>query len=724
MRHNINKFLYASFVACILIGGLLFTSCDKDEEDLTTVKLSVFGPSPALRGGELKFIGANLDKVTAVVLSPNIEISTFVSKTANELVITIPQNTAPGKVKLKTPQGDITTITPLTFSEPISIASVAPATVKAGDTFTINGDYLNLIAQVIFSDGVVVESANFISQTRAKIEVKVPVEAQTGKVMISNGAEIPVLVYTANPVQVTLPAVTTVAPNPVKPGTEVQITGTNFQLVKSLVFSEEITVDNFTVNDAKTQITAIVPTHAKEGSIQLVAFSGVKVSAATPLSLVGPAVTSISPKPVKNGETITITGTNLDLVVGATFGGDVTGVILSQSATQLEVTVPLTATDGKVILTTISGKTAETEAITLVKPTISSIAPLALMAGNDITITGTHLDLVRKVTFVGGLSVDVTPASATSFTVTVPPAAVGTAAIVMTTTNGTEVTSSAQLAIEAANKPVITGINASVKPGAKLTITGTKLHLVEAIYFQPNVKAVLYGVRTETSIEVYVPETAKKGAVTLKLVAYNGDEVVSPVFTISGVDPVTDESLVIFDFENRGGNNAANNAGDWGGIANGKSTAGDGISGDFFEITASNWNSGAYWWVADNWVEKPYPTISGINNYVIKMDIRLRQDIPVDEQLNISLRMSDNKNINIIPSFPVENNKYSTGGEWVTITIPTTGLQDPTVGSGDWGIVKNWNPNNVNFTGLCVDNIRYEKISNAPGAPKFKLIGF
>ena len=208
------------------------------------------------------------------------------------------------------------------------------------------------------------------------------------------------------------------------------------------------------------------------------------------------------------------------------------------------------------------------------------------------------------------------------------------------------------------------------------------------------------------------------------MVAYNGDEVVSPVFTISGVDPVTDESLVIFDFENRGGNNAANNAGDWGGIANGKSTAGDGVSGDFFEITASNWNSGAYWWVADNWVEKPYPTISGINNYVIKMDIRLRQDIPVDEQLNISLRMSDNKNINIIPSFPVENNKYSTGGEWVTITIPTTGLQDPTVGSGDWGIVKNWNPNNVNFTGLCVDNIRYEKISNASGAPKFKLIGF
>ena len=715
MRHNINKFLYASFVACILIGGLLFTSCDKDEEDLTTVKLSVFGPSPALRGGELKFIGANLDKVTAVVLSPNIEISTFVSKTANELVITIPQNTAPGKVKLKTPQGDITTITPLTFSEPISIASVAPATVKAGDTFTINGDYLNLIAQVIFSDGVVVESANFISQTRAKIEVKVPVEAQTGKVMISNGAEIPVLVYTANPVQVTLPAVTAVAPNPVKPGTEVQITGTNFQLVKSLVFSEEITVDNFTVNDAKTQITAVVPTHAKEGSIQLVAFSGVKVSAATPLSLVGPAVTSISPKPVKNGETITITGTNLDLVVGATFGGDVTGVILSQSATQLEVTVPLTATEGKVTLTTNSGKTAETEAITLVKPTISSIAPLALMAGNDITITGTHLDLVRKVTFVGGLSVDVTPASATSFTVTVPPAAVGTAAIVMTTTNGTEVTSSAQLAIEAANKPVITGINASVKPGAKLTITGTKLHLVEAIYFQPNVKAVLYGVRTETSIEVYVPETAKKGAVTLKLVAYNGDEVVSPVFNISGTDPVVDASYVFFNFDNRG-----SWWGDKGAPENNPDLSLDGSSYFRLNHDMNPWWTGFFWRNGRNDLKTDGVTV---NEWAVKLDVNVLADVTGDMKLRLKGTDGD--------FWAVIHGLQNKGG-WYTVTIPltsfiidggTTVIPNVANVDSDFGMAYTGPGEHVN---MCIDNVRFEKISNgsASVSHQFKLIGF
>jgi hypothetical protein len=166
-------------------------------------------------------------------------------------------------------------------------------------------------------------------------------------------------------------------------------------------------------------------------------------------------------------------------------------------------------------------------------------------------------------------------------------------------------------------------------------------------------------------------------------------------------------------------------AGGWGGIANGKSTAGDGVTGDFFEITSSNWNAGAYWWVADNWVEKPYPTISGISNYVIKMDIRLRNDIPVDDQVQIRLRISGNTEINFIPYLPIVNNKYSTGGEWVTIAIPTTGLSDPTVGSGDWGIVKGWNPNNVNFTGFCVDNIRYDLKSTASSvAPRKNLYGF
>lgn len=726
MENKIN--IRLTYLVLFLISAMtVFIACTKEEVSTTAV-LSVFGPSPALRGGELKFIGTNLDKVTAIDLPGTAEINTFVSKSSTEIVITVPQDATPGTVTLKSPTGDITTKTPLTFSEPISIDATSGYTttaVKAGDVFTINGDYLNLIAQVIFNNGAVVDSSNFVSQSRKKIEVKVPKTAKTGKVALSNGATIPVLVYTSGNATIADPTViTSISPIPVKPGGNLTITGTYMDLIKTVILPDGNKIDSaaITINAAKTAITVKVPLTAKEGVVKMLTYSGFEIASTDIMKLVGPAITSVSPMLVKNGETLTIKGTDLDLVKNITFG-TVDGKIIAQSSTSIDVTVPMTAVDGVVVLNTNSGLTATSAALTMAKPTFTSISPLSLTAGETVTIAGANLDLVRKVIFVGSLTVNVSPSvGAASLNVVVPTTGVGTGSVILETVNGTQITSTDQLAIIASTKPTITSITHAVASGGMMTINGKNLNFVESIYFEDNVKAVLYGVRSETSITVYIPKEAKQGKITFTMNSFVGEKIVSPIFAY-GTDPIVDPSLVIFNFEDRNGNNSANNAGGWGGIANGKSTAGDGVSGDFFEITASNWNSGAYWWVADNWVEKPYPTISGISNYVIKMDVRLRQDIPVDDQVQIKLRLSGDKQLDFIPSLPVVNNKYSTGGQWVTITIPTTGLQDPTVDSGDWGIVKGQNPNNVNFTGFCVDNIRYEKISGAAGAPKFQLIG-
>ena len=134
--------------------------CDKSETD-DTVILNSFGPSPALRGGELRFIGNNLKEVKAVVftgLTPGstVEVTDITIVNEHEIKVAIPQDAGPGTVTLKTSQGDITTLTPVTFSEPIGIKKITPTTVKAGETLTIEGDYLNLIMEVIFFDNVVV----------------------------------------------------------------------------------------------------------------------------------------------------------------------------------------------------------------------------------------------------------------------------------------------------------------------------------------------------------------------------------------------------------------------------------------------------------------------------------------------------------------------------------------------------------------------------------------
>src|SRR5665648_89308 len=120
---------------CVVSAGLFLTSCEEEVPD-TKVVLKSFGPMPIARGAELKFIGYNLDRVTAVVLPEGINITTFTKKTPALLTLTVPQEAMPGLVILKTPDGDITTKTGIGFSEPISIASFTPASIKPGAELT------------------------------------------------------------------------------------------------------------------------------------------------------------------------------------------------------------------------------------------------------------------------------------------------------------------------------------------------------------------------------------------------------------------------------------------------------------------------------------------------------------------------------------------------------------------------------------------------------------
>lgn len=702
MSMILNKIVqYAStrLLVCLLISGMVFSACKKDKEDMPdAVILEVFGPSPVLRGGEVKFIGKNLDKVTAVVLAEGLELTTIKVVSTGEISVLIPQDAEPGHLVLKYQGGEIRTKTPLTFSEPIAIEKIAPLAVKAGEVLVIEGEYLNLIKQVIFSSDVTVEETDFVSHSRKKIEVVVPKEAQTGKISISNGAEIPILIYSEAEIDVKLPTVTSIAPNPVKPGKSLIIKGTDFDLVESVLFPENIVVTNFTVNQAFTEITVDVPTQAKEGHVKLVAYSGVEVLS-DELGLLAPEITRLTPEPVKNGATLKIEGTNLDLVVSVRFAGEVEGEITAQSATVLEVTVPLTAKEGNLVLTTHSGKTAET-ALSLIRPTITALNPISLMAGEAVTISGTHLDLVQSVVFAGDHRVDdVQATSTTTLRIQVPVAAVS-GQITLVTINDTEILSSQTLTVTSPNIPVITKLPASAKPGELIRIEGSKLHLVESIYFQNNVKATRYGSRSENLIEVYIPENVAKGTVRLKLVTFDGTEVESSSFTISGVDPVVDASYVFFDFDSKGSW--------WGGYGSVENLPNLSISGNYFRVNANlpgGWND-FFWRNGRNDFKTDGVTVT---DWVIKMDVNVLGG--TTQELKFRLNGSDGDFWAIIPGLQNQ-------GGWYTVTIPLTSFKDGD-GTGnnrlpnvqninqDFGMATNGAAGAIN---ICIDNIRFEKI--------------
>ncbi|MBP7151211.1 MAG: IPT/TIG domain-containing protein [Paludibacteraceae bacterium] len=703
MQTNNNKWFSHLIILILIISGGIYTGCENEEEIDSSIILKAFGPSPALRGGELRFIGSNLDKVTAVVFQglthgETVEVSEIEVVNEKEIRVTIPQNAGTGKVTLKTPQGDIQTLTPLTFSEPISISSVTPTTLRAGQILTVKGDYLNLIKKVIFVDNVEVEAEDFVSQSREQLQVKVPAEAQTGKIILSNGEEIPIEIYSNEIINIILPTFTNFTPVTVKPGKNIDITGTNLDLVAGVKFGGNKIVNELILNADSTQITVTVPLEAQDDTIKLITKSGLEVKGNKKLITVMPSNLTVSPTTVKNGNTLTIKGKDLDLVESIKFG-DIVGQINSKSETEISVTVPETAISTVATLVTFSTKTIDTPEFSYVKPKITALSPSTLMAGSELTVTGTDLDLIRKVIFPSATKVvSVEPSSSTSFVVNVPTDA--TSGIVkFVTVNGTEISSPSELTVTEADIPVITSIPASVKPGQLLIIQGTKLNLVESVIFQDNVKATLFGLRSATLLEVFVPENAAKGAVTLKLITFAGKEV-SVQITISGTDPITDPSYVFFDFD---GKNSW--WGSYGKVENDPSLS---LSGNYFRINQdlpSGWVD-FFWRNSQNDMK-----VSGVtvNEWAVKMDVNVLGGTTM--AFKFRLKGTDGDFWAIIPG--MENR-----GGWYTVTIPLTDFKD------DNGYGTNTLPNVQNitqdfglatagdagFVNMCIDNVRFEKI--------------
>lgn len=282
--HNIiSRAMLVTTSMLITAGG--FTSCS-DDDDLSTdqyahsgVHLNSFGPSPIERGSELKFIGTNLDRVTSVEIPGCAPITDITVVSHEEIHVTVPQEATPGKVTLRYGNDTIVTQTLLTYIEPIEIEGVSPLSVRPGDYITVTGDYLNLIHEVIFSDGVSLDEESFAEHTRTLIRLSVPEEARTGKIIFSDAAEqYPTWIYSEKALQVTLPSVAAIQElTDVNTGDVITITGSDLDLVRTVEIPSGETVE---FSYADNTITFTVPATMTNGVVSVVPASGVKVPVA------------------------------------------------------------------------------------------------------------------------------------------------------------------------------------------------------------------------------------------------------------------------------------------------------------------------------------------------------------------------------------------------------------------------------------------------------------
>ena len=521
-----NRWSGMALLMLLLSSLMLMPSCEKEEVNNDPL-LQSFGPSPALRGGELRFIGQNLGEVTAVIFpgvtGGTVQVTDIITVNEREIKVMIPQDAGVGILTLVTTSGEIKTLTPLTFSEPISISKVSPLKVKAGETLTIEGDYLNLIKRVIFVDNVAVEAGAFLpGQTRKKLQVTVPAEAQSGKIIISNGEEIPIEVYSESDLEVVLPSVAAPADlTGKKPGEVIEIAGSDFDLVVSLLMpnGDEVPFEVIET-EAGEAIRFTLPANMTDGVVIVLPASGVEVAIAN-IGLALPANVVATPATgLRAGDLITLEGLNMELVTSLTFPGVAEAVEPeSKTATEVTVTMPDAATSGNLLLNTGSGVSVEV-AIETLKPTFTAYENSTVPLGDNVVITGEDLDLVSRVQFTGGAEVEVSSSSPASLTVAMPTMNVESGILTLFMANGESVEIES-LTIEAplfAFIPILPGEEEEIKAGGLFGIEVTNLDKLTTVKVNDaEVKFIVAG----NMMYITIPQIAAN-ATKLTLVSSNG----------------------------------------------------------------------------------------------------------------------------------------------------------------------------------------------------------
>lgn len=545
------KSILLSAILALSAAAACFTACTRAEVDTNQfssegVALSAIAPNPVMRGGVLRIIGSNLQDVAEVRLAGGVsvtDIEVLTSGPRGEARIKVPlEGPAVGPVTIVDKKGnEFSTLTDLTFTEPIEIFSFSPAMVLSGDRLTIKGEYMNIVREVIFANGVYV--TEFAGQSRSELTVVVPSNAISGYVIVGDVNEledkttIPNQVYTPAELIVGDPTVVAVETAEFKAGETITITGEHLDMIETINMPGAPGIE-FSVAEDGRSLSFVLPSTATDGAVTLLSYAGKEFSGG---EITTTGVSSLSISPVdsdvyKAGGKVKVSGKDLDLVTAVAFT-NASAASFYFSGGDIYATIPPAAKDGVVTLTVGSGKTAATPEITVEKPAISDAGlgdtlDKNVEPGDEVVIKGTNLDLVTSAVFVDGTSKDavaaeVLPADETTVRIVVP-ANASTGTIVVKSDAG-YTAETPGLTVTYSGLPLsIIFDEPLVSMGKSFSMTGANLNLIEAISIN-GCKVLDYSLRENGAFAFMLPEKLGPGIYRLDITLVDGSALTWPV---------------------------------------------------------------------------------------------------------------------------------------------------------------------------------------------------
>lgn len=491
--------------------ALSLVSCSTEELDTaqyssSEVTLASFGPNPVMRGAILRFFGSNLDRIVEVNvpgIEPLTDINVITTGYQSEIQVWLPDDGPEvGTVTLKSSDGKVfTTTSELTYTEPIVLESFTANEVNyPGDVVIIEGDYMNLVMTATCEGA---EAVEVDPDTRYRAIFVIPENAVTGKFFVSDEGEVANIIYSEEDLVIGDPTVSSATAREWKPDETVTISGKYLDMINEVRLAGDVTVSHENFNyfydeEVCYQISFYLPAEAQSGDIVCVSYAGKEFTAGT-AEMVKPTGLAVAPSPVKAGQELTISGEDLDIVTTVNFPNS-NGATFTLSSGSLKVTVPAAAQEGDISLVMANGD-AVTVPYTLVHPTVTSIDPTELVAGETITIQGTDLDLITGVT-LGDKDETFTCADGV-ITVTTQATSVS-GQLVLSLANGETLNPTEAITVSYDSYIIITDMPEAEHIGAIVTFKGSNFMMIENIYIG-DAKVTSYVSRTDNEISFIMP---------------------------------------------------------------------------------------------------------------------------------------------------------------------------------------------------------------------------
>ena len=544
-----NIFRYSILLALCSFVGLVSCAPEElstDQFSDDAVVFGAFAPNPVVRGAELRIVGSNLDKIVEVQIpgsEPITEIEVVASGRVSEIRVVTPavgaeDASVTGPVVIVDNAGNTyKSKTDITFTEGIVIESFSPATAMPGDVVTVKGDYLYNVQQVVLNDGVYVTGEQITEKSRRELKFIVPSNAVTGPVTIGDVDEnnnpeglIPNNVPSKTELVIGDPTVKAADRGMLKAGAEINVQGEYLDMIAKAAFrvttpaaeegAEPTVADtevDFVLAEDNKSVKVALPATVVEGEIVLTSFAGKEFKAGTYTTVIPTEIAIAAESRYKAGLNAVVTGKDLDLVTKAELAG--TALEFGYADNKVTFAIPSKAVDGTVVLTLANGKTVATEAIELVKPTITEMTPLELYAGDEnITVKGTDLDLIVAAA-LGGREAEFEYANEEIIVKTALTSVSGKVAL--TLDNGVVVESADEVKVNYHSLVIVTEMPAMQHIGQEVVLKGSNFSLVENIFIG-EVKVTQYSLRTDEEVRFLMPWN-KAGMYNLSFHLFSGD---------------------------------------------------------------------------------------------------------------------------------------------------------------------------------------------------------